>query len=564
MSTATPTLGECLAAYLFYQRTHETSTTRPPAAFKAMKRLIQKVDKCVSPEISRIEIPLKLIRLASYGQPAMNVYLNMIQNRDIFKAMDCICNAISLLTTELDMSTNDAHKVLEYADSEHCVLPGCEGRNCRLEPIYRSLKQNKGTICIIHDNVRGPQIGIAHSKRCVDCRALYYPLLILHSDGGKTYLPPKNGLYQSTSSLFMHENTFYESGNLLNEQGVAHSYYVKTYNRRFAPSRKIISKILRDLKQKLGRHKSPDPNMEEDSFRAAYYMYFLQKAVNVHLCQDELQLLHLSADEIQKFKAKEALRNLFVSKSSRKFPAQRFGKIMYRGKVKFASGKWIGIILNQQCGRNNGTIYGKKYFESPPGHGILLREEHVDEKPVKKIKDNYISVDNQFKILYRRYQQDIAEIPESIFCAVPTLNGVPHQGHRINYGDGNARSRLLCQIPHPIFNAFHPPKLEQRSQLHKTQREYRQCAESPFNGNKSTHTFDICRSCVFTLSTETDLKTNEINHCVKYWNLKAKLDGKQREGVLQKLSRFSQRDAKRFDRIYKLITESSASGLRGS
>lgn len=39
------------------------------------------------------------------------------------------------------------------------------------------------------------------------------------------------------------------------------------------------------------------------------------------------------------------------------------GVIAYIGYPTFASGKWIGVILDEPKGKNNGTIKGQSYFK---------------------------------------------------------------------------------------------------------------------------------------------------------------------------------------------------------
>lgn len=39
------------------------------------------------------------------------------------------------------------------------------------------------------------------------------------------------------------------------------------------------------------------------------------------------------------------------------------GTVAYVGTTLFASGKWIGIILDEPKGKNNGTVQGKSYFQ---------------------------------------------------------------------------------------------------------------------------------------------------------------------------------------------------------
>jgi dynactin complex subunit len=39
------------------------------------------------------------------------------------------------------------------------------------------------------------------------------------------------------------------------------------------------------------------------------------------------------------------------------------GIVAYVGSTMFASGKWIGVILDEPKGKNNGTVQGKTYFQ---------------------------------------------------------------------------------------------------------------------------------------------------------------------------------------------------------
>lgn len=39
------------------------------------------------------------------------------------------------------------------------------------------------------------------------------------------------------------------------------------------------------------------------------------------------------------------------------------GVIAYYGQTDFAPGKWIGVILNEPKGKNNGMVRGREYFK---------------------------------------------------------------------------------------------------------------------------------------------------------------------------------------------------------
>lgn len=39
------------------------------------------------------------------------------------------------------------------------------------------------------------------------------------------------------------------------------------------------------------------------------------------------------------------------------------GVIAFYGNTSFATGKWIGLILDEPKGKNNGTVQGNSYFQ---------------------------------------------------------------------------------------------------------------------------------------------------------------------------------------------------------
>lgn len=49
------------------------------------------------------------------------------------------------------------------------------------------------------------------------------------------------------------------------------------------------------------------------------------------------------------------------------------GTVAFTGHPSFATGKWIGVILDEPKGKNNGTVKGQSYFKCPENHGMFVR-----------------------------------------------------------------------------------------------------------------------------------------------------------------------------------------------
>lgn len=51
----------------------------------------------------------------------------------------------------------------------------------------------------------------------------------------------------------------------------------------------------------------------------------------------------------------------------------RTGTVQYAGKTQFAAGDWIGVELDDNSGKNDGSVQGQRYFDCPAGRGMFLR-----------------------------------------------------------------------------------------------------------------------------------------------------------------------------------------------
>eukprot|EP00443_Scrippsiella_acuminata_P006583 CAMPEP_0115305938 /NCGR_PEP_ID=MMETSP0270-20121206/72301_1 /TAXON_ID=71861 /ORGANISM="Scrippsiella trochoidea, Strain CCMP3099" /LENGTH=97 /DNA_ID=CAMNT_0002724201 /DNA_START=15 /DNA_END=305 /DNA_ORIENTATION=+ len=57
------------------------------------------------------------------------------------------------------------------------------------------------------------------------------------------------------------------------------------------------------------------------------------------------------------------------------------GTVKFEGTTKFAAGIWVGVELDLEKGKNDGSIQGVKYFECKTKHGIFLRPDALRKQP---------------------------------------------------------------------------------------------------------------------------------------------------------------------------------------
>uniref|UniRef100_A0A8D0G1V0 Dynactin subunit 1 n=1 Tax=Sphenodon punctatus TaxID=8508 RepID=A0A8D0G1V0_SPHPU len=53
------------------------------------------------------------------------------------------------------------------------------------------------------------------------------------------------------------------------------------------------------------------------------------------------------------------------------------GTVAYVGATLFATGKWVGVILDEAKGKNDGAVQGRKYFTCEENHGIFVRQSQI-------------------------------------------------------------------------------------------------------------------------------------------------------------------------------------------
>lgn len=54
------------------------------------------------------------------------------------------------------------------------------------------------------------------------------------------------------------------------------------------------------------------------------------------------------------------------------------GTVAFVGATAFSAGKWIGVVLDEPKGKNNGTVQGKSYFKCEDNYGIFVRQSQLN------------------------------------------------------------------------------------------------------------------------------------------------------------------------------------------
>ena len=74
----------------------------------------------------------------------------------------------------------------------------------------------------------------------------------------------------------------------------------------------------------------------------------------------------------------------------------RIASVHFIGETNFATGDWIGVVLDDATGKNDGTVQGQRYFECLPGHGMFVRPvvATVVDHPVPKASTKAIGKAN--------------------------------------------------------------------------------------------------------------------------------------------------------------------------
>ncbi|XP_030635989.1 LOW QUALITY PROTEIN: dynactin subunit 1a [Chanos chanos] len=103
------------------------------------------------------------------------------------------------------------------------------------------------------------------------------------------------------------------------------------------------------------------------------------------------------------------------------------GTVAYVGATLFASGKWVGVILDEAKGKNDGTVQGKRYFTCEENHGIFVRQSQI--QVIDEEGSSATSPDTPDSGSAKLPKKDIAETPKAgKQVGRPSVTGAPGTG----------------------------------------------------------------------------------------------------------------------------------------
>ncbi|XP_075161094.1 dctn1-related [Haematobia irritans] len=109
------------------------------------------------------------------------------------------------------------------------------------------------------------------------------------------------------------------------------------------------------------------------------------------------------------------------------------GRIAYIGVTNFAPGRWIGVVLNEERGKNDGQVKGTTYFKCPKNHGIFVRPTQLIMKKANVTNEMpRVMEQTSTKVMRPQGKQSQQQPPQE-----PSNVGVPGLvGGRGSNGDG--------------------------------------------------------------------------------------------------------------------------------
>ena len=114
---------------------------------------------------------------------------------------------------------------------------------------------------------------------------------------------------------------------------------------------------------------------------------------------------------------------VMIGDSVRITSSQKKGIVQFVGETRFAKGTWIGVVLEDATGKNDGSVGGVRYFSCPALRGVFVREDKLEKATVDnstlqqpKAMNGNITLNNNTSVSARRNDSSLST--DSGVCCV--------------------------------------------------------------------------------------------------------------------------------------------------
>uniref|UniRef100_A0A671P4D5 Dynactin subunit 1 n=1 Tax=Sinocyclocheilus anshuiensis TaxID=1608454 RepID=A0A671P4D5_9TELE len=135
------------------------------------------------------------------------------------------------------------------------------------------------------------------------------------------------------------------------------------------------------------------------------------------------------------------------------------GTVAYIGATLFASGKWVGVILDEPKGKNDGTVQGKRYFTCEENHGIFVRQSQI--QLIDEGGNSATSPETPDSGVAKLLKKEVQETPKAVKQAGrPSVGGSGLSESVLAENESTASSQIALGapvIPQPSGTPSAPP-----------------------------------------------------------------------------------------------------------
>ncbi|XP_073692619.1 dynactin subunit 1a isoform X2 [Garra rufa] len=122
------------------------------------------------------------------------------------------------------------------------------------------------------------------------------------------------------------------------------------------------------------------------------------------------------------------------------------GTVAYIGATLFASGKWVGVILDEPKGKNDGTVQGKRYFTCEENHGIFVRQSQI--QLIDEGGSSATSPETPDSGVSKLLKKEVQETPKAVKQAGrPSVGGSALQESVLAENESTASSQIALGAP---------------------------------------------------------------------------------------------------------------------